>query len=79
MNRQQEDSSLENIDRVRRLVRRVADECGNRGVTVEDCAVGALYGTVDIAERHAGPGMGAVEWLRTAADMLEDQLMRTGR
>lgn len=56
-------------------MRRLADELAARGLTTEEIAIGNVYALFDIAEHHAGPEQGAIEWLRDAIDVLERGLL----
>lgn len=68
---QDEVASVGRIEATRRVNRKAADKCVERGATIEEVAIAAVYSAFDIAERHAGPGQSAIEWLRTAVDVLE--------
>jgi hypothetical protein len=70
-----EDASLARIEKVRRINRSAAVKCGQHGVTDEELAIAAAYSAFDLAERHAGPEMAAIEWMRTALDVLERAVM----
>lgn len=77
MSRDEETASLARIEASRRVVRKAADMCVARGgASIEDVAIGVVYAAFDVAERHAGPELGAIEWLRTAVDMLESGLLK---
>ena len=68
--------SHERIEATRRVCRRAAETCGERGgATVEEQAIGLAYAAFDLAERQAGPGVSAIEWLRTACDVMEQGVM----
>lgn len=71
-----EDGSLGHIEATRRVVRKAATLCNARGASVEDVAIGVLYAAFDVAEQHAGEGVSAIEWLRTACDMLEEGIFQ---
>lgn len=70
-----EAASLARIDLARRLNRRLADQLAAKGLSVEEIAIGTVYATFDIAERHAGAETAAIEWLRDATDVLERGLL----
>ncbi|MBO9510926.1 hypothetical protein [Erythrobacter sp. A6_0] len=71
-----DDASLARIEATRRVLRSALAKCAERGgATAEELAIAALYAAFDIAEQHAGPEAGAVEWLRTGCDTLERGIM----
>lgn len=76
MSEDEETASLGRIEATRRIGRKAAELCVARGATIEDAAIGITYAAFDVAERHAGPGQGAIEWLRTSIDVLEAALMK---
>ena len=49
--------------------------CQAKGVSDEELAVAAIYFAFDLAEAYAGPGMVAIEWLRTSIDVLEQGVL----
>ncbi len=59
----------------RRLNRQLANECHAKGISPEDIALASLYAAFDIAEGAKGPGLVAVEWLRSGLDLIERQTM----
>ena len=59
----------------RNLQRKLANECHTKGISPEDIALASLYATFDIAEGAKGPGLVAVEWLRSGLDLIERQLV----
>jgi anaerobic glycerol-3-phosphate dehydrogenase len=68
------DDEIESIGRIetsRRINRKIATICSLKGATVEELAIAAVYSGFDLAEQHAGTGQVAIEWLRTAIDVLE--------
>lgn len=67
--------SLSAIDLCRNINRKAANQYADRGISPEDIALAALYSAFDIAEAAKGPGMVAVEWLRTGLDLIERQLI----
>lgn len=75
MSEDSETASLGRIEATRRIGRKAAEMCVARGASIEDAAIGMAYAAFDVAERHAGEGQGAIEWLRTALDMLEAGLI----
>lgn len=70
-----EQLSLSAIDLCRNINRQAANQYASKGVSPEDIALAAIYSAFDIAEAAKGPGITAVEWLRTALDQIERQLM----
>ena len=69
---ERDDESVARIEATRRVIRKALDQChGRGGATVEEVTIGAIYAAFDAAELHAGQGIGAIEWLRTACDVLE--------
>ena len=75
MSEDDETASLGRIEATRRIGRKAAERCVARGATIEDAAIGMAYAAFDVAERHAGQGQGAIEWLRTSIDVLEAGLI----
>lgn len=67
--------SIAAIDLCRNINRKAANQYADRGISPEDIALAALYSAFDIAEVARGPGMVAVEWLRTGLDLIERQLI----
>ena len=67
------------IAMVRNLQRQLANECHARGISPEDIALASIYSTFDIAEGAKGPGISAVEWLRSGLDVIERELMGESR
>ena len=59
----------------RNLNRQLANKCHAKGISSEDIALASLYAAFDIAEGAKGPGLVAVEWLRSGLDVIERQLL----
>lgn len=59
----------------RNLNRQLANECHAKGISPEDIALASLYAAFDIAEGAKGPGLVAIEWLRSGLDVIECQLI----
>lgn len=59
----------------RNLQRKLASECHGKGISPEDIALASLYAAFDIAGGAKGPGLVAVEWLRSGLDIIERQLL----
>ncbi|MCT2557367.1 hypothetical protein N0B51_00050 [Tsuneonella sp. YG55] len=70
-----EATSMKAIAIVRDLQRKLANQCFERGISPEDIALGCLHGAFDVAEGAKGPGMTALEWMRTGLDLIERQLL----
>lgn len=68
-----EPDGLATIEAVRGPIRRLADRFPDREPI--DVALGALYASHDLAMRAGMAAPEAVEWLRTAADVMERQLL----
>lgn len=73
------DQEAETIERCRRINRRTAEMIAGRGVEPADIAIGNLYALFDLAERVAGPGQAAIEWLRDGVDLMESQILKGDR
>lgn len=78
MTNQDEDLSMSAIDLCRNINRMAANQFAERGVSPEDIALAAMFSAFDISERVAGPGIAAVEWLRTCLDLIEAQITKRG-
>ena len=59
----------------RNLQRKLANECHIKGISPEDIALASLFSAFDIAKGAKGPGLVAVEWLRSGLDLIEQQIM----
>lgn len=66
-----EKASMSAIDLCRQINRKAANQYAARGVSHEDIALASIYSAFDIAEAAKGPGVVAIEWLRTALDVIE--------
>ena len=75
MSEDEETDSLARIEATRRIGRKAAELCVTRGASIEEAAIGMAYAAFDVAERHAGQGQGAIEWMRTSIDVLEAALI----
>ena len=75
MTNDQESISLSAIDLCRNINRKAANEYAAKGISAEDIGLAALFSAYDIAEVAKGPGMVAVEWLRTGLDLIERQVI----
>ena len=64
------------IEPIRRAFRNSAAKLVDAGkVEPIDAAIGAVYAAHDLAMRAGNDAHGAIEWLRTAADLMERQLL----
>lgn len=68
-----EPDGLTTIEAVRGPIRRLADRFPDKEPI--DVALGALYASHDLAMRAGMDAHDAIEWLRTAADLMERQLL----
>ena len=75
MTHNDEEVSMSAIDLCRNINRKAANEYAARGVCPEDIALGAIYSAFDITEATKGQGVVAIEWLRTALDVIERQVI----
>ncbi|MEC9067645.1 MAG: hypothetical protein VX569_10240 [Pseudomonadota bacterium] len=71
-------TSMKAVAIVRDLQRKLANQCFEKGISPEDIALGCLHGAFDVAEGAKGPGMAALEWMRTGLDLIERQLLTGG-
>ena len=62
-----------NVEAFRGPIRRLADRFPDREPI--DVALGALYASHDLAMRAGMNAHDAIEWMRTAADLMERQLL----
>jgi hypothetical protein len=75
MTTDEEDRSIRNIETCRRLNRRAAEQYRRHGVTPEDAAIAAIFSAHDLAMHTGKSPAEAIEWLRTALDLQERQLL----
>lgn len=75
MTEEEEDGSLRAIETARRIFRSAAERMEAHGVRLEDVAIGLAYAAEDVAARYKGDHHAAIEWLRTANDLQERQLL----
>ena len=72
----EEDIAFRNHLMVRNTGGKMLELYRQRGVLPIDAAIGALYAAFDAAEGfQAGDRHGAIEWMRTALDLMERQLI----
>jgi len=74
-----EGASLDRIERTRSIYRQAAGKCAEHGATVEEVVIASAWAAFDLAEIYTGPGPQAVEWLRTALDVIERALIAGDR
>lgn len=74
----EEDRSIQNIETCRRINRKAATKYAEHGVAPEDAAIAAVYSAHDLAMQIGHNQAGAIEWLRTALDVMERSLQSTG-
>jgi hypothetical protein len=73
-----EDVSIHAIEIGRRLGRSLAAKLQEQGVTQEDATIAAIYSAVDLASDFTGSQISGIEWLRSALDVMERQIMSGG-
>lgn len=69
---------LEQAHNVRRIMREAGGKMMAVGVLPVDVGFGTFCAALDMAEQFAGEGMGAIEWLRSACDVMEQSLLNGG-
>ncbi len=68
------------IDMCRRVNRSAARQYVARGIEPVDAVIAAIYSAHDLAtDLHEGDGHAAIEYLRTALDLMERQLLEADR
>jgi hypothetical protein len=70
-----ENISEQAIELCRNLNRSAAVKYAERGVSHEDITMGSIYCSFDLATGLTGSQIGAIEWLRSAVDVIERQLL----
>lgn len=70
-----ENLSMYAIEISRKLGRSLADKIQNEGVSKEDATIGAIYSAFDLACEFTGSRIGGIEWLRSAIDVVERQII----
>ena len=68
---------LDTIEAIRGPIRRLVDRFPDREPI--DVGLGALYASHDLAMRAGMNAAEAIEWLRTAADVMERQLLAAAK
>lgn len=71
-------AELEQAHKVRRIIREAGEKMTTAGVLPVDVGFGTFCAALDMAEQFAGEGMGAIEWLRSACDVMEQSLLNGG-
>lgn len=70
----------EAIEMCRRVNRSAAQRYVAKGIEPVDAVIAAIYSAHDLAtDLHNGDGHAAVEYLRTALDLMERQLLEADR
>lgn len=67
------------IEMTRGIYRKAAAQCMVRGVEPVDAVIGMIYATHDVAQTLGHSPAGAIEYLRSALDVMERQVMAQGR
>lgn len=77
----QSESAFEaGVELARRINRSAADQFAQKGLDPVQIGMAAIYSAFDIAERlHDGNGVAAIEWMRTALDTFERNIMEGAR
>lgn len=65
------------IETVRACIRRLPERLPDREPI--DLALGAIYASHDLAQRAGMNAHDAIEWIRTAADLMERQILEASR
>lgn len=63
------------IEICRRLYREAALKYAERGVPIRDVAIAAIFSAHDLAMHSGLNAHDAIEWLRTATDVMERQIL----
>ncbi len=69
---------LEQAHQVRRIIREAGSKMTAAGVLPVDVGFGTFCAALDMAEQFAGEGMAAIEWLRSACDVMEQAVLNGG-
>lgn len=73
------DGEIAMIEMTRRLARSLITRLADGGAQPTDIAIGMAYALHDAATELTGTATEAVEWMRTAADIMERSALRDGR
>ena len=79
MTNEEEDRSIDRIELCRRINRKAAAQYQAHGVTPDEAAIAAIYSAHDLAMAMGHNPAEAIEWLRTALDLQEGQLLERQR
>lgn len=74
-----EDASMDAIERCREGNRLAAVDYARSGVSREDITIGGIYSAFDLAAAFTGSRIGGIEWMRNALDVMERQIMAEAR
>lgn len=69
------DSEAAVIETTRQLTRKLIAQVTARGVKPADATIALAYALHDAATELTGDPVSAVEWMRTAADVMDRQVM----
>lgn len=72
-------AELEQAHKVRRIIREAGERMAAAGVLPVDIGFGTFCAALDVAEQFAGEGMAAIEWLRSACDVMEQSILTGGK
>ncbi len=73
-----ERATLAKIDKCRAINRRAAAKYAEHGVAPIDAAIAAVYSAHDLAVHAGKDPHAAIEWMRTALDIMERNLFEGG-
>lgn len=74
------DQAAKVIETCRDINRHAAAQCVAKGVEPVDATIAAIYSAHDLASAiHAGDSHAAIEYMRTALDLMERQLLELDR
>lgn len=80
MTEQSESAFEAGVELARRINRSAANQFAKKGLDPVQIGMAAVFSAFDIAERlHDGNGVAAVEWMRTALDTIEKNIMEGGQ
>ena len=66
------------IETSRKLTRSLVSKLTERGVQPADATIALAYALHDAAPELTGDPVSAIEWMRTASDLMERQMMGGG-
>lgn len=80
MSEQDDDGFYAGVALARKINRSAADKYAEKGLTPDQIAIGAMWSAYDIAEAlHEGKGIAAIEWMRSAIDIMERSIFNGDR